>query len=52
MPLFTQIVHIMPVLNDSIEVLKQNLKNWKEYEETEEDKKVYEAKQDKEEAKE
>jgi hypothetical protein len=28
------------------------LKNWKEYEETEEDKKVYEAKQDKEEAKE
>ena len=41
MPFFTQLVNIMPVLNDNIEVLKINLKNWKEYTETDEDKKVY-----------
>jgi len=34
----------MPNLNDDLKQLQQNLNTWKAYEETEEDKRVYEKK--------
>jgi hypothetical protein len=34
----------MPELNKEVHQLKNNLDNWKAYEETEEDKRVYERK--------
>lgn len=34
----------MPGLNDDLDQMRQNLQTWKEYEETEEDKQVYEQK--------
>ena len=44
LPLFTALGHIMPVIAKDVEVMKQNLQQWKTYEETEDDKKVYTVK--------
>jgi cAMP-specific phosphodiesterase 4/calcium/calmodulin-dependent 3',5'-cyclic nucleotide phosphodiesterase len=46
MPMFISLQHIMPELSENIEALKTNLKKWKVYEETEEDKKVYKKKEE------
>ena len=40
-PLFSQIVQLMPSMKASLEEAKKNCENWKTYQETEEDKKVY-----------
>lgn len=44
LPLYQNLVHIMPNLSDDLKQLQQNLNTWKNYNETEEDKKVYEKK--------
>ena len=44
LPLFTTLSAIMPELNKEIQSMKANSDTWKSYEETEEDKRVYERK--------
>lgn len=41
LPLFNNLTNIMPILHEEVDRMKQNSNTWKNYEETEEDKKVY-----------
>jgi hypothetical protein len=42
LPLYQSLTNIMPDLSGDLENMRKNLLAWKAYEETEEDKKVYE----------
>jgi hypothetical protein len=44
LPLFTNLVAIMPEMSTEVHNMKNNLEAWKKYEETEEDRRVYEMK--------
>ena len=48
LPLFTNLSNVIPMLNEPdgvLERMRKNLQAWKEYQESEEDKKIYEFKQ-------
>ena len=44
MPLAISLCQILPEFQECVDTIKTNMKAWKEYEEDEEDKKVYERK--------
>ena len=47
MPVFSQMIHVMPTLQEGIDQLKSNKETWSTYVETEEDLKVYKIKEKK-----